>query len=391
MKFPKAIPIETLAHWVQASTIIGEGNQLATGINEIHKVEEGDITFVDVEKYYQKALNSAASIILINKPVAAPVGKTLLVCPYPFDAYNKIIKKYRPFRPLDSQIHPSAFIHPSAIIEPNVTIGPNVRIGKNSYIQSQAVIRAYTKIGNHVRIQSGTVIGSDAFYFQRKETGYQKWTSGGMVLLEDRVDIGPNCTICKGVSGNTIIGEGTKLDGQVHIGHGVEIGQHCLLAAQVGIGGKTKIGNAVTIYGQVGIAPRLIIEDGVIILAKSGVSKNLKANTTYFGYPATEAREQYKALAALRSLPDLLKKVTSLKLLFLIISLLFFACGPKEVKLTRADKKAIDTLTTNQNLLERTLQDSLCTLRRDSIIQKAVDSILVARKKQEERLLEDGR
>ena len=135
------------------------------------------------------------------------------------------------------------------------------------------MIRAYTKIGDHVTIQSGTVIGSDAFYFQKKEEGYKKWTSGGEVIIEDKVEIGPNCTICKGVSGSTIIGTGTKLDGQVHIGHGVEIGTNCLLAAQVGIGGKAIIGNEVTIYGQVGIAPRLVIDDKVIILAKSGVSK----------------------------------------------------------------------------------------------------------------------
>lgn len=389
MKFPKAIPIDTLANWVHAIAIIGDRTIQAKGINEIHKVEQGDITFVDVEKYYQKAFNSAASIILINEVAATQPGKVLIVCPQPFDAFNQIIKKYRPFRPLNEAIHPSAFIHPSAIIEPNVTIGPHVTIGKNSYLQSQVVVRAYTKIGNRVVIQSGTVIGSDAFYFQKKEKGYQKWTSGGRVLIEDRVDIGPNCTICKGVSGDTIIGEGTKLDGQVHIGHGVEVGRHCLLAAQVGIGGKVKIGNEVTIYGQVGIAPRLVVEDGVVILAKSGVSKNLKANTTYFGYPASEAREQYKALAALRSLPELLKKISLLKILLLaIISFFLTACGPTEVKLTKADRKAIDTLTNPQIKLERILQDSLCQLRRDTIIQKAVDSILIARKRQEERLLE---
>ena len=387
MKFSKAITIDSLATWVNASKIIGDRTIQATGINEIHKVEKGDITFVDVEKYFQKALSSTASVILINQVVEAPKNKVLLVCENPFEVYNRIIKKNRPFRPLDSTVHPSAYIHPSAIIEPNVTIGPNVRIGKNSYIQSQVVIREYAKIGDYVTIQSGTVIGSDAFYFQKKEDGFQKWTSGGEVIIENQVDIGPNCTICKGVSGSTVIGEGSKLDGQVHIGHGVVIGKHCLLAAQVGIGGKTTIGNEVTIYGQVGIAPRLAIADKVVILAKSGVSKNLKAETTYFGYPAREVSLQYKALAALRLLPDLMKKMKlSLLLCTLLISV--FSCQPTEVKLTRADKKAIDTLTTNQLKLERILQDSLCDLRRDSIIQKAVDSILITRKQQEERLRE---
>ena len=387
MKFSKAITVDILASWVNASEIIGDRTIQATGINEIHKVEKGDITFVDVEKYFQKALDSAASIILINQAVETPKDKVLLVCENPFEVYNRIIKKNRPFRPLDSTIHPSAYIHPSAIIEPNVTIGPNVRIGKKSYIQSRVVIREYSKIGDHVTIQSGTVIGSDAFYFQKKEEGFQKWTSGGEVIIEDRVDIGPNCTICKGVSGSTLIGAGSKLDGQVHIGHGVTIGKHCLLAAQVGIGGKTTIGNEVTIYGQVGIAPRLHVANKVVILAKSGVSKNLKANTTYFGYPAREVSLQYKALAALRLLPDLMKKM-KLSLLFCPLLLSLFACQPTEVKLTRADKKAVDTLTTNKLKMERALQDSLCDLRRDSIIQKAVDSILITRQRQEERLRE---
>ena len=175
----------------------------------------------------------------------------------------------------------------------------------------------------------------------------------------------------------------------MHIGHGVEIGTNCLLAAQVGIGGKAIIGNEVTIYGQVGIAPRLVIDDKVIILAKSGVSKNLKANTTYFGYPAREVSLQYKALAALRLLPDLMKKINSTLLIGLVVILCFSACEEPEIKLTRADKKAIDTLTTNHIKLHRALLDSLCKTRQDSIIKKTVDSILVARKKQEERLREE--
>lgn len=385
MKLPASLTIKELAQLVNAKQILGSTTNLARGINEIHKVTEGDITFVDVEKYYKKALQSSASIILINQAVEAPEGKTLLVCEVPFDAYNRLVKKYRPFRPLDSLVHPSAHIHPSAIIEPNVIIGPNVTIGKNSYVQSNVTIRAYTKIGAQVIIQSGSVIGADAFYFQPKKEGFQKWRSGGQVILQDKVDIGPNCTICKGVSGDTIIGEGTKLDGQVHIGHGVVTGKNCLLAAQVGIGGKTIIGDEVILYGQVGIAPRLIIEDKVVVLAKSGVSKNLKAHTTYFGYPAREASLQYKALAALRLLPSLLKKI-QLLLLVAIFSYSFTACQESKVQLTRADKKAIDTLTTNQLKIVEPVLDSLCLVRKDSIIQQAVDSILIARRKQEERL-----
>ncbi len=385
MKFLTPLPLSEIAQAINATQVVGSATINATGINEIHKVEKGDITFVDVEKYYQKAFRSAASIIIINQEITAPEGKTLLVCEQPFEAYNLLVKKHRPFRPLNSLISPSAHIHPSAIIEPNVIIGPNVRIGKRSYIQANVTIREYTNIGDQVVIQSGSIIGADAFYFHKKEKSYKKWRSGGRVIIEDQVDIGPGCTICKGVSGDTIIGTGTKLDAQIHIGHGVEIGQNCLLAAQVGIGGKTVIGDEVILYGQVGIAPRLKIANKVTVLAKSGVSKNLKAATTYFGYPAREVSLQYKALAALRMLPDLLKTKTLLLLFFGFIVALS-ACVEHDNKLLLADKKAIDTLTANTIRSIEPMLDSLCISNKDSIKKIAIDSILLARKKQEERL-----
>ena len=301
MKFKKPIPIQQLAEKYDLE-IIGDASVLATGINEIHKVEEGDITFVDVEKYFQKSITSAASIIILNKKIECPDGKVLLYCEDPFEVYDKIVKKNRPFEPLFTDISNQAIIHPSAIIEPNAIIAGNVKIGKYSYIQSNVTIQEHTIIGDHVKIHSGSVIGTDAFYFKKKEEGYKKWWSGGRVIIEDRVDIGAGCTISKGVSGDTIIGEGTKLDCQVHIGHGVVVGKNCLFAAQVGIGGKTIIEDKVTLYGQVGVAQSIRIGSKAVVLAKSGVSKTLEGGKTYFGTPAIEAREYYRQMAALRNL-----------------------------------------------------------------------------------------
>jgi len=163
-------------------------------------------------------------------------------------------------------------------------------------------------IGKKVVIQAGAIIGTDAFYFKKSEEGYTPWRSGGRVIIEDDVQIGAGCTINKGVSGDTVIGEGSKLDCQVHIAHGVVLGKNCLLAAQVGIAGKTIVGDNCTFYGQSGIAQSLVIGDGVTLLAKTGVSKDLEGGKTYFGIPAAEAREKYKELAALRQLPDIIKK-----------------------------------------------------------------------------------
>jgi UDP-3-O-[3-hydroxymyristoyl] glucosamine N-acyltransferase len=305
MKFAQPIPVREIAAKIGAE-IIGDASLAATGINEIHQVQAGDITFVDVRKYFDKSLKSAASIILLNEKAPCPPGKALLLCLDPFEAYNRIVLEHRPFQPLTAAISPSAAIHPTATIEPGAVIGHHVQIGRGSYIQANAVIAEYTIIGEEVVIQAGALIGTDAFYFKRTAAGYHPWRSGGRVIIEDRVQIGAGCTINKGVSGDTIIGAGSKLDSQIHIGHDVVVGKDCLFAAQVGIGGNTTIGDEVVLYGQVGIAQNLTIGDRAVVLAKSGVSKDLEGGKAYFGYPANEARTAYKELAALRHLPGFL-------------------------------------------------------------------------------------
>ena len=248
-------------------------------------------------------MNSAASIIIINKVVECPPAKALLVHDDPFRVYDDLVKAHRPFEPIQKIQSDTAEIDPSAIIEAGAVIADNVSIGKNTYIRSNVVIAEHTIIGDNVTIDSGTIIGTDAFYFKRHPYGYEKWRSGGRVVIEDNVSIGANCTINKGVSGDTVIGAGSKLDCLVHIGHGVVIGKNCLLAGQVGVGGKTIIEDWVILYGQVGVAQKIRIGAKAVVLAKSGVSKSLAGSKTYFGIPAEEVRGKYKELAALRHLP----------------------------------------------------------------------------------------
>lgn len=302
MKFQRPIPVLELAQKIGA-VIEGDHDLVATGINEIHKVEKGDITFVDIEKYYKKSLASEASVIIINKKTKCPVGKALLICDDPFEAYNSIVLEHRPLIPLTASVSDSAVIDPTAYIEPNVVIGHHVKIGRGCHIQANVTIAEYTLIGDYVTIQSGAIIGTDAFYYKKTDMGYQKWRSGGRVIIEDHVEIGAACTINKGVSGDTIIGAGTKLDCQVHIGHGVVVGKRCMFAAQVGIGGKTTIEDDVILYGQVGVTARVRIGAKAIVLAQSGVSKDLTGGKVYFGSPAEEARTIYRSMAALRHLP----------------------------------------------------------------------------------------
>lgn len=307
MKFSHPIPVREIAQKIKAE-ILGDDTLVATGVNEIHKVEPGDITFSDVKKYFQKSIQSAATIIILNERVECPPGKAILVCENPFEAYDSLVREHRPFIPKTATVSDTATIHPSAIIEPQVVIGQQVTIGKNSHIQANTVIGDYTTIGENVVIEPNCMIGADAFYFKKYPGHMKRWRSGGRTIIENDAHIGAGCTIAKGVSGDTIIGAGSKLDCQIHIGHGVVIGKNCLIAAQVGIGGKTILEDDVILYGQVGVIHNVRIGAGAIVLAKSGVSKNLEGGKTYFGAPAQEVNIAYREIAAMRQLPNFIKK-----------------------------------------------------------------------------------
>lgn len=309
MKLDRPYAVEEIAIFLQAQIVWGKGTYI-TGINEIHKVVSGDLSFVDHPKYYQKCLNSPASVVLINKAdVENSQNKTLLVSDDPFRDYNKLVQRFRPFRACLQHINETSTIGTNSIIQSGAVIGHHVSIGNNCLVFPNVVIYDHTIIGDNVVIHANTTIGADAFYMRRYPKGYEKMRSCGRVIIEDNVEIGANCTIDKGVSGDTIIGTGTKIDNQVHIGHGCVIGRNCLIAAQVGIAGKTIVKDEVTLWGQVGVSKSLTIGTGTTVLAQSGVAKSLPPNKTYFGSPATEARQKMKEIAALKQLPNLLKKV----------------------------------------------------------------------------------
>lgn len=237
MKFDHPVPVTTIAQLIGAE-LVGNRNGIATGINEIHKVEKGDLVFVDHPKYYDTCINSAASFIIINKNTTAPEDKALLIVDDPFEAYLKIIKFYRPFSPSMKLVSDTAQIGEGTIVMPGAYIGNHVIIGKNCVIYPNVAILDYCELGDDVIIQAGTIIGSDAFYYNKKtnrEIHYKKMLSSGRVIIEHGVEIGSNCTIDRGVSHDTLIGAGTKMDNLIHIGHDTIIGKNCLFAGQVGI------------------------------------------------------------------------------------------------------------------------------------------------------------
>lgn len=296
MKFPKSYKLKEIATIIDAK-YIGDENFVVEGINEIHRVEAGDIVFVDHPKYYDKALNSDATIILINKEVDCPEGKALLISDDPFRDFVKIGQYFTPFEPANKHISSSAEIGEGTIIQPGAFIGNNVKIGRNCVIHSNVSINDYAIIGDNVIIRSGTVLGADAFYYKKRETGFDRLKSVGNVIIENNVEIGANCTIDRGVSASTIIGEGSILDNLIQIGHDTIIGKKCLIASQVGIAGCVTVEDEVSIWGQVGITSGVTIGEKAVLLAQAGVSKSLEGGKTYFGYPAAESRELYKKMA----------------------------------------------------------------------------------------------
>ncbi len=301
----------TILNELIGQTLVGNGDSLVTGCNEIHKVMSGDITFVDHPKYYNKALQSAATYIIINKNVEVPEGKALIVSDDPFRDYVKITKYYSPFVPSPKAVSDSAKIGAGTQLQPNVYIGNGVEIGIDCIIHANVAIYDGTVVGDRVIIHAGAVLGSDAFYFKKRverDLCYDKLYSCGRVMVENDVEIGACCTIDKGVSGETIIGAGSKLDNQVHVGHGVVIGKNCLIAAQVGIAGKTTLEDNVTLWGQVGVNKDLTIGTGAVVYAQSGVPASLEAGKVYFGSPVGEAKEKMKELVWLKRLPELFKK-----------------------------------------------------------------------------------
>jgi UDP-3-O-[3-hydroxymyristoyl] glucosamine N-acyltransferase len=315
MRFSQPVPLIEIARLIGAE-IIGEKDGVASGINEIHKVEEGDLVFVDHPKYYQKCIESAATYIIINKPTTFPPHKALLLVEEPFEAYQKIVSHYRPFTPLMNAISDTAIISKEAVVMPGAVIGNHVKIGSGTVIYPNVVIMDHCIIGKNVILQAGTVIGSDAFYYNKKTSGeihYRKMLSCGRVIIEDYVEIGANCTIDRGVSGDTLIGAGTKIDNLVHIGHDTVVGKNCLFAGQVGIAGASVIEDEVILWGQVGVSKTLKIGKGAEVYAQSGVPASLEAGKRYFGSPAEDAMIKKKELIWIKRIPLLWEKLMTEK------------------------------------------------------------------------------
>lgn len=308
MKFPRIHSLKEIATIINCPHV-GADDFPVLGMNEIHVVEPGDIVFVDHPKYYDKALQSAATIVLINKEVDCPEGKALLISDDPFRDFNTLTNHFRPFQSASVSIAPTAKIGAGTVIQPNCFVGHNVTIGTNCLIHSNVSIYDNTVIGDNVIIHAGTILGADAFYYKKRPEGFDQLISGGRVVIENNVGIGALCTIDRGVTGDTTIGEGTKIDNQVHVGHDTVIGKKCLIASQTGIAGCVIIEDEVTLWGQVGTTSGITIGAKAVVLGQTGVTKSIEGGKSYFGTPVEESREKLKQLANVKRIPELLQNI----------------------------------------------------------------------------------
>ena len=311
MKFTRKHSLKEIAKIIDC-TYVGVDDFPVFGMNEIHVVETGDIVFVDHPKYYDKALESAATIVLINKEVDCPEGKALLVSDDPFRDFNTLTEHFKPFKSSNSAIASDAVIGEGTIVQPNCFIGNNVSIGNNCVIHSNVSIYDDAIIGDNVTIHAGTILGANAFYYKNRPEGYDQLLSGGRVIIEDNVDIGALCTIDRGVTGDTTIGEGSKLDNHIQIGHDTLLGKKCLIASHTAIAGCVVVEDNVTIWGQVGVKSGITIAKGTVLYAQSGLGHTTEEGKTYFGSPAIEARAFFKERAYVKKIPEILQKLKKL-------------------------------------------------------------------------------
>lgn len=315
MKFSQPITIDDIIGIVgQRIAVKGDATLPISGINELHSLEAGDLSFVDHPKYYERMLQSKASAIFINKEMDCPEGKCLLITEDPLQAYLSVVRHFIHFTPQMENIHPTAQIGEGTIIQPCTFIGPNVKIGRNCIIHANVSIYADTIIGDNVIIQSGSVIGADACYFQRRPNGWLKLDSCGYTIIGNDVEIGSNVCIDRGVSGVTHIGDGCKFDNLVQIGHDTYIGKNCLFGAQCAIAGCSRIEDECIIWAKSVVNKDLVIAKRTTLLAYSGIDKNVtEEGTTLFGIPASDARKKWREMAYAKMLPDLADEFQKMK------------------------------------------------------------------------------
>ena len=332
--------LQEVATLVGGTVTAGDAAMVLTGFSSIAEAESGDITFLGNPRYAPALKKSRASAVLVDETFQdIPASMAVIRVVNPTLKFSAIIEQYGPpKRAFAPGVHPTAVISataklnrdavavgPYAVIEDDVVIGDGSSIGAGACIEAGArlgegcaihpnvVIKHRCLIGNRVILHSGTVIGSDGFGYELQNGRHMKIDQVGIVQIDDDVEIGSCTTIDRARFGRTWIGEGTKIDNLVQIGHNCIIGKHCILCGQVGISGSTRLGDYVVMAGQVGVAGHLNIGNQVTFLAKSGVTKDHLEPGAYTGYPAKPLLEGRRLMTYPARVPELIDRIKELE------------------------------------------------------------------------------
>ena len=315
---------------------VGDGEIQLTGFAKADAAKPGDLTFAENEKFFRLAEESQASAILSAGDFTSD-SKTVIRVKNARIAFARVLLLLFPEKQFVPGIHSSAIVASSAQVANTAHIGPNCVVGETVTIGDRAVLEAnctigdqsalgqathlfpnvsvYSKcrLGERVRIHSGTVIGSDGYGYVFDEDHHRKIPQIGGVVIGDDVEIGANCSVDRGALSDTLVGEGTKIDNLVQIAHNVVIGEHCIIIAQTGVGGSAQVGEHSILTGQVGVAGHIKIGPRSVVAAKSAIFNNLEGGKQYMGQPAVPIIQEKRQMVAVRQLPDLLKRVRELE------------------------------------------------------------------------------
>ena len=335
-----ALTLSELARWVDGDIVRGGLDLSLTGMAALDAASPHDVSFLGNEKYHGQFLQTRAAAVIVSRGVTdGPQATALIAVDNPSLAFAVVVRHFaeatRQFAP---GIHPRAFVDPSAVLDPakvrvqagavvlagavvgdGSDIGPNsvisddAVIGKDCRIMANASVRERCVLGDRVILQPGAVIGSDGYGYEFHDGRHVKIDQVGIVEIGDDVEIGANTTIDRARFGKTVIGEGSKIDNLVQIGHNCVIGKHCLIISQTGISGSSQLGDYVTAAGQVGIAGHVTIGSKAVLSGRTGVTANLPGDEVYAGKPALPIREEMKLQALVRRLPKLVARVKALE------------------------------------------------------------------------------
>ena len=335
-----ALSLSELAQWIDGDIVRGGLDLSLTGMAALDMADPHDVSFLGNEKYHAQFLETKAAAVIVPRGVTSgPEGTALIAVDNPTLAFSVVVKHFAEIaRKFVPGIHPHASVDPSAVLNPekvlvhagavvmadasvgdgseigpNSVIGADAVIGRDCHIMSNVAVRERCVLGDRVVLQPGAVIGSDGYGYELSDGRHVKIDQVGIVEIGDDVEIGANTTIDRARFGKTIIGEGTKIDNLVQIGHNCVIGKHCLIVALCGISGSTRIGDYVTMAGQAATAGHVSIGDKAMIAGRTGITTSLPAGGTYSGFPAQPFKEEMKLRATVRRLPKLIERVKALE------------------------------------------------------------------------------